>query len=97
MHLEEQPGHLSGHIVYGQALFESSRPADAKRVFEAALTLDPENLIALRHLGELHQRRHGADELGDPEGVRRATDALLPVWNEQGRLLCGAFLELAAG
>ncbi|MBI5601506.1 MAG: tetratricopeptide repeat protein [Gemmatimonadetes bacterium] len=53
MHLEEQPGHLSGHIVYGQALFESSRAAEAKRVFEAALTLDPENLIALRHLGDI--------------------------------------------
>ena len=53
MHLEEQPGHLSGHIVYGQALFESSRPADARSIFEAALQLDPENLIALRHLGDI--------------------------------------------
>lgn len=53
MHLEEQPGHLSGHIVYGQALYESSRAAEAKTVFEAALTLDPENLIALRHLGDI--------------------------------------------
>ncbi|MHB8839955.1 MAG: hypothetical protein ACYC7F_13510, partial [Gemmatimonadaceae bacterium] len=53
MHLEEQPGHLSGHIVYGQALFESSRPAEAKTVFESALTLDPENLIALRCLGDI--------------------------------------------
>lgn len=53
MHLEEQPGHLSGHIVFGQALYESSRPAEAKTVFEAALTLDPENLIALRHLGDI--------------------------------------------
>lgn len=53
MHLEEQPGHLSGHIVYGQALYESQRPADAKAAFESALTLDPENLIALRHLGDI--------------------------------------------
>ena len=53
MHLEEQPGHLSGHIVYGQALFESSRPAEAKTIFEAALALDPENLIALRSLGDI--------------------------------------------
>lgn len=53
MHLEEQPGHLSGHIVYGQALFESSRTDEAKTIFEAALTLDPENLIALRHLGDI--------------------------------------------
>ena len=53
MHLEEQPGHLSGHIVFGQALFESGRTADAKVTFEAALNLDPENLIALRHLGDI--------------------------------------------
>jgi tetratricopeptide (TPR) repeat protein len=53
MHLEEQPGHLSGHIVFGQALFESARPDEAKKAFEAALTLDPENLIALRHLGDI--------------------------------------------
>ncbi|MBW7935077.1 MAG: tetratricopeptide repeat protein, partial [Gemmatimonadaceae bacterium] len=53
MHLEEQPGHLSGHIVFGQALFESSQPGEAKRIFEAALNLDPENLIALRHLGDI--------------------------------------------
>ncbi len=52
-HLEEQPGHLSGHIVYGQALYEAGRPADAKAAFDAALTLDPENLIALRHLGDI--------------------------------------------
>ncbi len=53
MHLEEQPGHLSGHIVYGQALYESARAGEAKAIFEAALTLDPENLIALRHLGDI--------------------------------------------
>jgi tetratricopeptide (TPR) repeat protein len=53
MHLEEQPGHLSGHIVYGQALYEAGHAADARKTFEAALQLDPENLIALRHLGDI--------------------------------------------
>ena len=53
MHLDEQPGHLSGHIVYGQALFEAGQKGDAKTTFEAALQLDPENLIALRHLGDI--------------------------------------------
>jgi len=53
MHLDEQPGHLSGHIVYGQALYESGRAGEAKIAFEAALNLDPENLIALRHLGDI--------------------------------------------
>lgn len=52
-YLPQQPGHMSGHIVYGQALFELGRHDDAKVVFETALSLDPENLIALRHLGDI--------------------------------------------
>ena len=52
-YLPQQPGHMSGHIVYGQALFEAGRMDEARGVFETALTLDPENLIALRHLGDI--------------------------------------------
>ena len=52
-YLPQQPGHMSGHIVYGQALYESRQFEEAKTVFETALSLDPENLIALRHLGDI--------------------------------------------
>src|SRR5436305_6149072 len=52
-YLPQQPGHMSGHIVYAQALFELNRHEEAKTVFETALGLDPENLIALRHLGDI--------------------------------------------
>ncbi len=58
--LQEQPGHMSGHIVYGQALFETARLDDARTVFETALSLDPENLIALRHLGDIASRQGDA-------------------------------------
>ena len=51
--LPQQPGHMSGHIVYGQTLYESGRLPEARGVFETALGLDPENLIALRHLGDI--------------------------------------------
>ena len=51
--LPQQPGHMSGHIVYGQALFEAGKLPEARTVFETALGLDPENLIALRHLGDI--------------------------------------------
>ena len=51
--LPQQAGHMSGHIVYGQALFEAGRLEQSRTVFETALTLDPENLIALRHLGDI--------------------------------------------
>ncbi len=52
-HLPQQPGHMSGHIVFGQALYEAKQFDEGKTVFETALSLDPENLIALRHLGDI--------------------------------------------
>ena len=58
--LPQQPGHMSGHIVYGQALYESGRLDEARGVFETALSLDPENLIALRHLGDIASRQADA-------------------------------------
>src|SRR6185437_10880584 len=63
-YLPQQPGHMSGHIVYGQALFESGRQEEARAVFETALALDPENLIALKHLGDI------ARNAGDTKGAR---------------------------
>ena len=51
--LPQQPGHMSGHIVYGQALYEAGKMPESRAVFETALGLDPENLIALRHLGDI--------------------------------------------
>ncbi len=52
-HVPKHPGYISGHIVLGQALFESGAIEEARLSFEAALQLDPENLIALRHLGDI--------------------------------------------
>lgn len=64
-HLPKQPGHMSGYIVFGQALFESGDLDEARTVFEQALDLDPENLIALHHLG------HIARQQGDTAAARR--------------------------
>ena len=52
-HLPQQPHNVSGHIVLAQALFEAGNTPDARSTFEAALDLDPENLIALRYLGDI--------------------------------------------
>jgi tetratricopeptide (TPR) repeat protein len=51
--LSQMPGHMSGQIVYGQALYETGEFEEARLVFERALMLDPENLIALRSLGDM--------------------------------------------
>ncbi|MBI2407236.1 MAG: tetratricopeptide repeat protein [Gemmatimonadetes bacterium] len=92
MHLEEQPGHLSGHIVYGQALFESARKAEAKTVFESALTLDPENLIALRHLGDI------AKSEGDAGSARHWYQRILEVdpRNDEATALIESLSQLTA-
>lgn len=63
-YLAQQPGHMSGHIVLGKALYETGDLAGARETFETALGLDPENLIALRYLGDV------ARQQGDPYGAR---------------------------
>jgi tetratricopeptide (TPR) repeat protein len=69
--LPQQPGHMSGHIVFGQALYEAGELDESRRVFEQALALDPENLIALRHLGDI------AKATGDPAQARRWYERVL--------------------
>jgi tetratricopeptide (TPR) repeat protein len=70
-HLPKQPGHMSGYIVFGQALYEGESLDEARGVFEQALALDPENLIALRHLGDIARRQ------GDPLAARRWYERVL--------------------
>ena len=57
-HLQDQSTNMNGHVVYGQALFDAGKYGEAKSTFQHALKLDPENLIALRHLGDI-ARAHG--------------------------------------
>lgn len=70
-HLPKQPGHMSGYIVFGQALYESGELVEAQAVFEQALALDPENLIALHHLGDI------AHDRGDFAAARRWYERVL--------------------
>jgi tetratricopeptide (TPR) repeat protein len=60
--LAQMPGHMSGQIVYAQALYEAGEFDEARQVFERALTLDPENLIALRTLGDMALQRGNTGE-----------------------------------
>jgi tetratricopeptide (TPR) repeat protein len=72
-HLADQPGNMNGHVVYGQALYEAHRYDESQATFEAALTLDPENLIALRHLGDI--ARANQDHVKAREWYTRVLDA----------------------
>src|SRR6202158_2843135 len=70
-HLAQMPGHMSGQIVYGQSLYEAGEFDEAKEVFGRALSLDPENLIALRSLGDM------ALQAGDTADARKWYTRLL--------------------
>ncbi|MDP9201323.1 MAG: tetratricopeptide repeat protein [Gemmatimonadota bacterium] len=61
-HLAQMPGHMSGQIVFGQALFEAGEWDEARTVFGRALALDPENLIALRSLGDMSLQAGNTEE-----------------------------------
>jgi hypothetical protein len=61
-HLAQQPGHMSGHVVYGQALYDAKRIEEARVVFEKALSLDPDNAIVLRHLGDIARQKGETSE-----------------------------------
>lgn len=60
--LHDVPGHISGHIVLGQALFDSGDFAGARAALETALALDPENIVALRYLGDIARSTGDAAE-----------------------------------
>ena len=72
-HLPQQPGHISGHIVLAQALFEAGSLDEAREIFHTALGLDPENLIALRYLGDI------AKEAADFDTARQWYERVLEV------------------
>ncbi|MEP6692192.1 MAG: tetratricopeptide repeat protein [Gemmatimonadaceae bacterium] len=72
-HIPTAPSYISGYIVLGQALYESQRFEEARQAFETALNLDPENLIALRQLGDI------ARQNGDNESARAWYQRLLEV------------------
>jgi tetratricopeptide (TPR) repeat protein len=61
-HLAQQPGHMSGHVVYGQALYDAKRIEEARVVFEKALSLDPDNAIVLRQLGDIARQKGETSE-----------------------------------
>jgi tetratricopeptide (TPR) repeat protein len=61
-YLPQQPSHMSGYIVYAQALQDAGQTEESAAVFKQALSLDPENIIALRNLGDIS--RNAGDNVG---------------------------------
>lgn len=57
IYLEKLPAHIAGHVVLGQALHAAGRMDEAAESFKTVLALDPENLIALKCMGDIAQSR----------------------------------------
>lgn len=59
--IEKRPKYTSGHIVLGRCLVDKGSDQEAAPVFEGVLGLDPENIIALKTLGEIAERAGNRD------------------------------------
>jgi tetratricopeptide (TPR) repeat protein len=59
--LEMHPDYVSAHIVYGRCLLDQKADPEAEQVFQKVLSLDPENIIALRMLADLADRNNRFD------------------------------------
>ena len=56
------PGYLSAHVTLGRALLELNQLDEAQSELELVLKSAPENLAAIRGLGEIHHRRGSLTE-----------------------------------
>jgi tetratricopeptide (TPR) repeat protein len=60
--LERHPDYVSAYIVYGRCLVDKKDDTAADEVFHKVLSLDPENIIGLRVLGEIAERNSRFDQ-----------------------------------
>ncbi|HVM42682.1 MAG TPA: tetratricopeptide repeat protein [Gemmatimonadales bacterium] len=54
--LTKHPDYLSAHIVLGRCLLDKNEDAEAEATFRSVLSLDSENIIALKSLAEISER-----------------------------------------
>jgi len=55
--LGKHPDYLSAHIVLGRCLLDKKDDPNAAQAFQSVLGLDPENIIALKSLAEIAERK----------------------------------------
>ena len=63
--LELHPDYVSAHIVFARCLIDQKNDAGASDVFRKVLTLDPENVLALKILAEIAERGGRHDEAAE--------------------------------
>ena len=63
--LELHPDYVSAHIVFGRCLIDQKNDPGASDAFRKVLTLDPENVLALKILAEIAERGARHDEAAE--------------------------------
>ena len=71
--LDKHPDYLSAHIVLGRCLLDKKDDAGAADAFQRVLGLDAENIIALKSLAEIAERK------GEPLQARQWLQQLLKI------------------
>jgi nicotinate-nucleotide--dimethylbenzimidazole phosphoribosyltransferase len=71
--LKRHPGYLSAHVLLGRCLADRGATAEARNEFQYVLSVDQQNLIALRSLGDM------AAAEGDRDDARKWYGELLSV------------------
>ena len=90
--LKRHPGYLSAHVLLGRCLADRGAYAEARNEFQYVLSVDGQNLIALRTLGDM------AAGGGDPAEARRWYGELLSVdpMNTEARNAVAALESVSA-
>ena len=78
--LEQHPLFLSARVTLGRALAELGQFDEAKVEFQQVLAAAPDNLVALRSMANLHQRRVGPPADREPPSTPVAAEppAIVP-------------------
>ena len=51
--LDEEPQSVSGRVIYARSLYHAGQTDSATEQFYRVLALDPENIVALKYLGDI--------------------------------------------
>ena len=73
--LMHRPSFLPAHVTLGRALMALGETVQAQHEFEHVLRVAPDNLLALRSLEEIHQRRRNV--ITDDSAVLRELEGWL--------------------
>jgi len=71
-YLEENPNLLSARLILARALYHAGQAESAEKQFYRVLSVDPDNLVALKYLGDI--RFADGDEQGALTNYRRVLE-----------------------